>query len=625
MSPIVCPPLGDSIPSALPHAISVSLPTWKDTVGYEEGEKRVVDAMKTGYPRFFIHRDIQRLAAIYEAKFGLPNENCLLFPKEYIANAFRDFMNVHRPEEKKTMNVRIVQLLLNDEDTSSSSTKEKEIFLFIALFPSDLFPLAKQFWQHTGLGISSRMAERCLGLLESANTTTTGTTDFSHVRSTSPFRMTFSPRNKRYAANRLSHNNNASIEGGSITNSVRESEDHFTYVEERYGRNMPVSAAVDAKRTLKRRIAGVLAQDDEGSSSENQVLHPSLRGEDVTEDDVYLFPSGMSAIWSAHQLCLSALKPGKSVCFGFPYTDTLKILQKWGPGCHFYGNGTDADLDELETLLKSNPEPQIMALFCEFPSNPLLRCPNLQKMRKLADEYDFVIVVDETIGNFVNVRILPYADIVVSSLTKIFSGDCNVMGGSLILSPSSRHYKELKSRIGQTYQDSYWDEDAIFLERNSRNFIKRILDVNKNAEAVCDFLHSQTSVENSVVKQVYYPKWETRENYDICRLPSRTVNQGNFGGLFSVTFISKEIAEAFFDALPCAKGPSLGTNFTLACPYTILAHFLELPWAAQYGVEEGLIRVSVGLEDTGTLLDWFQTALREAKASTPKKSFRPDT
>lgn len=47
----------------------------------------------------------------------------------------------------------------------------------------------------------------------------------------------------------------------------------------------------------------------------------------------------------------------------------------------------------------------------------------------MAQKYDFAVVVDETIGNFLNVNVLPYADVVVSSLTKIFSGDSNVMGG----------------------------------------------------------------------------------------------------------------------------------------------------------------------------------------------------
>jgi cystathionine gamma-synthase len=74
-------------------------------------------------------------------------------------------------------------------------------------------------------------------------------------------------------------------------------------------------------------------------------------------------------------------------------------------------------------------EPRVLSLFCEFPSNPLLRSPDLIRLRALADEHGFVIVVDETIGNFINVEVVAFADIVVSGLTKIFSGDANVMGG----------------------------------------------------------------------------------------------------------------------------------------------------------------------------------------------------
>jgi len=114
------------------------------------------------------------------------------------------------------------------------------------------------------------------------------------------------------------------------------------------------------------------------------------------------------------------------------------VLQKWGPGCHFLGHGLDSDIDSLELLLeenlKRNPKkPPLLALFTEFPSNPLLRSANLPRLRELADRYDFLIVVDETIGNFVNVQVLPYADVVVSSLTKIFSGASNVMGGRYAL------------------------------------------------------------------------------------------------------------------------------------------------------------------------------------------------
>jgi len=114
----------------------------------------------------------------------------------------------------------------------------------------------------------------------------------------------------------------------------------------------------------------------------------------------------------------------------FPYIDTLKILQKWGPGCVFFGIGETVDLDMLEQQLSKGD--RFLALFCEFPSNPLLKSPDLVRIRRLADNYGFAVVVDESVGNFLNVHVLPYADIIVSSLTKIFSGDCNVMAGRFV-------------------------------------------------------------------------------------------------------------------------------------------------------------------------------------------------
>lgn len=112
------------------------------------------------------------------------------------------------------------------------------------------------------------------------------------------------------------------------------------------------------------------------------------------------------------------------------------------------GHGLDTDIDNLEEILEqeysySPSTPPVLALFTEFPSNPLLRSPNLPRLRSLADKYDFLIVVDETIGNFVNVEVVPYADIVVSSLSKVFSGDANVMGGrymSCVLPQLTAHF-----------------------------------------------------------------------------------------------------------------------------------------------------------------------------------------
>ncbi|KAL8642945.1 MAG: hypothetical protein Q9228_000434 [Teloschistes exilis] len=201
------------------------------------------------------------------------------------------------------------------------------------------------------------------------------------------------------------------------------------------------------------------------------------------------------------------------------------------------------------------------------------------RIRTIADRFNFAIVVDETIGNFLNVHVLPHADVVVSSLTKVFSGDSNVMGGCSILNPAGHFYDKLKGAMKVEYQDNYWSEDAIFMERNSRDFVTRIVRINVNAEAICSILRA-----SELVKEVYYPKYSlTKLFYDEYRTPT-----GGYGGLLSVTFRTRSTAVAFYDALETAKGPSLGTNFTLSSPYTLLAHYTELDWAAQYGVEPDL-------------------------------------
>ena len=93
------------------------------------------------------------------------------------------------------------------------------------------------------------------------------------------------------------------------------------------------------------------------------------------------------------------------------------------------------------------------------------------------------------------------------------------------------------------------------------------------------------------------------------------VPAGGFGGLLSLTFHSNAASRAFFDSLPINKGPSLGTDFSLACPYTVLTHFKELQWAAEYGVEEGLVRISVGMEGREDLLGRVKIAIEAAEAA----------
>ena len=200
--------------------------------------------------------------------------------------------------------VRIAQFPLQPDDKVKETcvpTSKPGAEVYIVLFPADKTQYARPFWQHTGLGISSRYAEHCLSLLPE-EIVPTSPTIYTKPRSAHRF---YSVKEKRQ----------------SPPNTL--SEDCSTYLEERYGRNLPQDAATFAKRALRRRIAGVLLRDEaadwETIGAPNSELRPSTRGLGVTEDDVYLYPTGMAAIWNAHQT-ISAVRPrAKSVAFGFVF------------------------------------------------------------------------------------------------------------------------------------------------------------------------------------------------------------------------------------------------------------------------------------------------------------------
>jgi cystathionine gamma-synthase len=224
-----------------------------------------------------------------------------------------------------------------------------------------------------------------------------------------------------------------------------------------------------------------------------------------------------------------------------------------------------------------------------------------------------VLVVDDTVGTSANVHVLRSCDVVCTSLTKMFSGGCNVMGGAVAVSPVSPFATDMRESLHAQQQDEaeesawYW-EDVLVMERNSRDFTERVRKASGNALALAGLLRAH---QPAIVREVYYPAGSpTQGVYDAYRVSGG----GGYGFLLSIRFVSPERAVAFYDALDVAKGPSLGTNFTLCCAYTLLAHYKELEWAAEYGVVEDLVRISVGLEDWAWLEERVVRALRAAEA-----------
>lgn len=336
--------------------------------------------------------------------------------------------------------------------------------------------------------------------------------------------------------------------------------------------------------------------------------------EGLTADDVYLYQTGMAAIYHVHQLLL-AWRGTESVVFGFPYELTLKLLEEYGPRTRFYGFGTEEEIDDLEAYLalEAKEDRTVQAVWCECPSNPLLRTPNYARLRRLADQYGFAIVVDETIGSFANVDMFGVADIVVTSLTKSFNGFADVMAGSIILNPSKPYYQDLKKLMSLNYASEIYDGDIAQLELNSRSFLARATKINTSASSLVDHLYAQSKAPNSSITAVYYPTvcWST-ENYRAQMRHNTPEFNPGYGGLFTLEFDTVVASEAFFNALNVHKGPSLGAQVTLAQPYVQTVFSKEKPWAAKYGLRETIVRISVGLENQEELLKAFQVAVYEA-------------
>lgn len=306
------------------------------------------------------------------------------------------------------------------------------------------------------------------------------------------------------------------------------------------------------------------------------------------ERDVWLFPSGMAAIagvWRAIRRLNPTLPTAQ---FGFPYVDTLKIQQRFAPARHlFYPRGDAGDLDALEWQLRETP---IGALFCEVPTNPLLTRPDLTALRDLADRYGFYLVVDDTLSAIVNENVLPWSDVCVTSLTKYFSGQGDVLAGSARLNDRLDTAPRLRSAIEAEFEELLCDADCAVLEANSRDVRARVLAINQTAEGLVNRL-----CEHPLVDRVYYPE------------PSD--GAVGRGGLFSLLLRdAPRTTPVVFDHLRLCKGPNLGTRFTLCCPYTILAHYTELEAVEQAGVSRWLLRVSVGLEPLDDLWDRFREA-----------------
>ena len=317
---------------------------------------------------------------------------------------------------------------------------------------------------------------------------------------------------------------------------------------------------------------------------------------DCAENDVFLAPSGMAAQFAALK-AVQARRPGRgTVQLGFPYVDTLKLQEKFGAGAVLLH-----DLKRIAAELQARVQQEVpAACFGEIPGNPLLGSPDVREVTPILRAHGIPFVADDVVATPLNVDLSGHADLIATSLTKYVVGTCDAMAGALICNPRSPYHAELRALVRAQHEDLLWGADTRVLEFQARGFPERMRRHNENGLFIAERLRDHPAVE-----RVWYPKWEFQEAYEAVRRPA-----GGWGSL--VTFLprrAEQMSPLIYDRLAVSKGPSLGTVFTLACPFTLLAHYGELSWAESCGVSRFLIRVSVGLEDPEELWPRFEAAL----------------
>ena len=454
-------------------AVSACLPLWDHNVAYEEGDPLVVDRLQAAYPRFCIHPDVRQLCdRLFSNGSGLPFATA--------AAASRAVSYVQHAGGRSAVSKPIPH----------------QPCVAVSVDP-DEFPLLKQYWQHAGELVSSRMARSILA-------------------------------------------------------------------------ETPVTVTeTDTRAVVRRRVAE---------------LHQ------VSDVNVYLFPSGMGAI-AAVWRAVTRQNRGRPTCqFGFPYVDTLKIQQRFPGASHTFLPLGGAD-DE-KTLTDLFPKRRFSAVFCETPTNPLLVTPNLSHLRSVTGDHDSFLILDDTLRACSRNSVLPHCDVVVTSLTKYFSGYGNVLAGAIVLNPESQRYEALRSVLDDDFEETLSDLDTEALEQNSRDLEMRTGQSVRSAQTLVARLRQQ-----SVVDQVFFPQ-------------SAGVGDRDCGAVFSIVLKNAEsTTPGMFDRLQVSKGPNLGTNFTLCCPYTVLAHYDELDFAEQCGASRWLLRFSVGIEPVEEIWNRLAAAL----------------
>ena len=295
-----------------------------------------------------------------------------------------------------------------------------------------------------------------------------------------------------------------------------------------------------------------------------------------------IFGSGIAAIFAS---MFSFLKTGDHVVFQSSlYGGTINLILKEFKKFNIEHTLVESlEIEDYKKEIKSNTK----LIYIETPSNPLLQLIDLKAVSDLAKNNNLISIIDNTFASPINQNPSDFGiDIIVHSATKYLGGHSDILAGT-ISSSKILIDKILDSSIN--YGGNLSEHTVWLLERSIKTLFLRVKAQNKNAQKIAEFLYV-----NDNVKSVYYPGLESHPQHELAK---RQMN--GYGGMLSFLIKEEKKSDEFTRFLKIIK-PAMslgGVESTITSPALTSHSKISKEKREKFGISDGLLRFSVGIED----------------------------
>ncbi len=310
----------------------------------------------------------------------------------------------------------------------------------------------------------------------------------------------------------------------------------------------------------------------------------------------YAFASGMAATTAITQLLLK--QGDHAICGENVYGGTFRLFDKIVKhyGVEFTYINT-MDLGDVERAIRPNTR----MIFVETPTNPLMSITDIGGVCSIAQRHDCRVIVDNTFMSPYFQRPMELgADIVLHSTTKYLNGHSDSVGGIVVLKrkEDAERLQFIQNAAGAILSPF----DSWLVLRGIKTLPVRMEAHNANGIAIARYL-----AERKEVQTIYYPGLLKHPGHVLAKK-----QMTGFGGMIAFDLGSRQRAERFLETVKiCSLGESLGGVETLISHPATMTHASVPPEErARLGITDGLVRISVGIEDVEDLIADLEQAFR---------------